>query len=100
MTCDSAEKKSTLDYKDMGFNALNARKGPGSVEYGMKWLAGRTIVIDPARTPTVAEEFTQYEFDRDKEGNLISGYPDKNNHTIDATRYALERYCNKRYENA
>lgn len=100
ITCDSAEKKSVLDYKDLGFNALPAKKGPGSVEYGMKWLAGRTIVIDPARTPTVAEEFTQYEFDRDKEGNLISGYPDKNNHTIDATRYALERYCNKRYENA
>lgn len=100
ITCDSAEKKSTLDYKDLGFSAFNARKGPGSVEYGMKWLAGRTIVIDPQRTPTVAEEFTQYEFERDREGNLISGYPDKNNHTIDATRYALEKYCNKRYENA
>lgn len=100
VTCDSAEKKSTLDYKDLGFNARNAKKGAGSVEYGMKWLAGRRIVIDPKRTPTVYEEYTQYEFDRDRDGNLITGYPDRNNHTIDATRYALEQFCNKRFENA
>lgn len=100
MTCDSAEKKSVLDYRDLGLNAKPALKGPGSVEYGMKWLAGRKIVIDPKRTPTVYEEFTKYEFDRDKDGNIISGYPDHDNHTIDATRYALERYCNKRGNNA
>ena len=100
MTCDSAEKKSVLDYRDLGLDAKPAKKGPGSVEYGMKWLAGRTIVIDPARTPVVYEEFTKYEFDRDREGNIISGYPDHDNHTIDATRYALERYCNKRNNNA
>lgn len=100
MTCDSAEKKSVLDYRDLGLNAKPAHKGPGSVEYGMKWLAGRKIVIDPARTPIVYDEFTKYEFDRDREGNIISGYPDHDNHTIDATRYALERYCNKRYNNA
>ena len=100
VTCDSAEKKSTLDYRDMGFNARNAKKGAGSVEYGMKWLAGRRIVIDPKRTPTVYQEYTQYEFEHDKNGNLVTGYPDRDNHTIDATRYALEQYCNRRYETA
>lgn len=100
VTCDSAEKKSTLDYRDMGFNARNAKKGAGSVEYGMKWLAGRRIVIDPKRTPTVHQEYTQYEFEHDKNGNLVTGYPDRDNHTIDATRYALEQYCNRRYETA
>lgn len=97
VTCDSAERKSTLDYRDFGINARNAVKGAGSVEYGMKWLCNRTLVIDPERTPFVAEEFSNYEFDRDREGNLITGYPDHDNHSIDATRYALERYCNKRY---
>ena len=100
ITCDSAEKKSVLDYKSMGLRAIPARKGPGSVEYGMKWLAGRKIVIDPARTPYTHKEFTKYEFARDKEGHLITGYPDKENHTIDATRYALEVYCNSKYEQA
>ena len=97
VTCDSAEKKSTTDYRDFGINAKNAKKGAGSVAYGMKWLIQRKIVIDPERTPFVKEEFTNYEFDRDKEGNLVTGYPDHDNHSIDATRYALERYCNQRY---
>lgn len=100
ITCDSAEKKSTLDYRDLGIKAQNAKKGAGSVEYGMKWLAGRKIVIDAERTPFVADEFVHYEFERDRDGNLITGYPDKDNHSIDATRYALERYCNQRYNPA
>lgn len=100
ITCDSAEKKSTLDYRDMGISAKNAVKGPGSVEYGMKWLSGRKIVIDPVRTPVAFKEFTEYEFERDKEGNLVTGYPDKDNHTIDAVRYALEKYSNQRYSHA
>ena len=96
IVCDSAEKKSTNDYRDAGLPAKNAIKGPGSVEYGMKWLQGRKIVIDPRRTPNAYKEFTEYEYERDKEGNVISGYPDANNHLIDATRYALEIFCNKR----
>lgn len=31
------------------------------------------------------------EYDRDKEGNVISGYPDGNDHAIDAVRYATEQ---------
>ena len=42
--------------------------------------------------PSTYDEFTQYEFEQDKDGNFISEYPDKDNHSIDATRYALEKY--------
>ena len=31
-----------------------------------------------------------YEYDRDKSGNVLPCYPDRNNHTIDAVRYAVE----------
>lgn len=96
ITCDSAEPKSIKDYRDLGLNAHPAKKGAGSVEYGMKWLQGRKIVIDPKRTPNAYKEFTEYEYERDKDGNVISGYPDENNHLIDATRYALERFYNRR----
>lgn len=96
ITCDSAEPKSINDYRDKGLPARGAVKGPGSVDYGMKFLQGYTHVIDPARTPITYKEFTEYEYERDKDGNVISGYPDKNNHTIDATRYALESLYNKR----
>ena len=88
--CDSAEPKSIKDYQDAGiYNAKPVKKGPGSVDYRMKWLAGKKIVIDQARTPVAYEEFTNYEYDRDKDGNVISGYPDRDNHTIDAVCYAM-----------
>lgn len=88
--CDSAEKKSVNDYRDLGVFSRAAVKGPGSVEYGMKWLQRRNIVIDKRRTPNAYKELTEYEYERDKDGNVISGYPDENNHIIDALRYAFE----------
>lgn len=96
ITCDSAEPKSINDYRDLGLPARGAVKGPGSVEYGMKFLQGYTHVIDPKRTPVTYKEYTEYEYERDKNGDVISGYPDANNHTIDADRYALECLFNKR----
>lgn len=91
ITCDSAEPKSVADYRVMGLPAKAAVKGPGSVDYGMKWLQRRKIVIDRKRTPNAYNEFVNYEYERNKDGDIISGYPDANNHLIDATRYALER---------
>ena len=88
--CDSAEPKSVADLRAMGLPAYEAVKGPGSVEYGMKFLQRRTIVIDRRRTPHAYDEFGGYEYERNKDGDIISGYPDANNHLIDAARYALE----------
>ena len=98
--CDSAEPKSISDYRDMGLPAIGAIKGPGSVEYGFKWLQRRTIVIDRNRTPNAYDEFTRYEYDRDKDGNIISGYPDGNDHAISAVRYAFEPLFNRRGHSA
>lgn len=97
ITCDSAEEKSIGDYRDYGLLARGAEKGPGSVEYSMKWLQSLTeIIIDNERCPKTAEEFMEYEYERDKEGEVISGYPDKNNHGIDAVRYATNPIWKKR----
>lgn len=90
LTCDSAEPKSVADFRASGLPAYAAIKGPGSVEYGMKWLQRRKIVIDRRRTPNAYREFVGYEYQRSRNGDIISGYPDENNHLIDATRYALE----------
>lgn len=100
ITCDSAEHKSTADFRSFGLPAKDAIKGPGSVDYGMKWLQRRKIVIDRKRTPYAYDEFVNYEYERNKDGDIISGYPDANNHLIDATRYALERVFNKYGSNA
>ena len=90
IVCDSAEPKSVADFRAMKLSAIEAVKGAGSVEYGMKFLQRRTIVIDRRRTPHAYDEFVGYEYERNKEGEIISGYPDANNHLIDAVRYALE----------
>lgn len=94
---DSAENKSIGDFRSYGSCMRGAEKGPGSVEYSMKWLQSLAkIVIDADRCPTCAREFSTYEYQQDKDGNYISGYIDADNHCIDATRYALNNIWKKR----
>lgn len=91
ITADSAEPKSVADYNKFRLRCMGARKGPGSVEYSMKWMQSLvSIVIDPAECPDTAKEFLGYEYERTKDGEFVSGYPDRNNHHIDAVRYATE----------
>ncbi len=92
ITCDNSENKSVGDYKSYGLLAKAAIKGPGSREYSYKWLQSlKAIIIDNVRCPVACREFLEKEYERDKEGNVISGYPDGNDHTIDAVRYSTER---------
>ena len=91
ITADSAEPKSIADYKAFGLPCVGARKGAGSVEHGMKWLQSRrAIVIDPERCPDTYREMSEYEYARGRDGEMMDGYPDADNHHIDALRYALE----------
>lgn len=94
---DSAEEKSIADFKAYGAWIRGADKGPDSVRYGIKWLQGlRHIYIDKRRCPDTYREFINYEYEQDKDGNFISAYPDADNHSIDATRYALQKYANRK----
>jgi phage terminase large subunit len=87
---DSADSKSIAEMKSLGLWIDPAKKGPDSVEYGIKWLQDlETIVIDKRRTPNAYREFSLYEYEQNRDGEFISAYPDKNNHYIDACRYAL-----------
>lgn len=93
ITADSAEPKSVADFRSWGGNIRGAIKGIGSRDASFKWLQGlRRIVIDPARCPRIADEFTLYEHEIDKRtGEVMSGYPDgQPDHGIDTIRYALE----------
>lgn len=95
---DSAEDKSVNDYRSYGLRCRGAEKGPGSVNYSMKWLQSlAAVVIDPERCPDTTKEFTEYEYERDKKtGEVIDGYPDLNNHHIDAVRYATNHIWRRR----
>lgn len=88
---DSEEPKSIDDFDNAGLPIRGAAKGAGSVSYGIKKLQGlRHIYIDPERCPNAYREFINYSLDLDKNDNPKSKFPDKDNHTIDAVRYALE----------
>lgn len=94
ITADSAEPKSVADFRSWGGNVRGAIKGIGSRDASFKWLQGlRRIVIDPARCPRIADEFTLYEHEIDKRtGEVMSGYPDgQPDHGMDTIRYALEK---------
>ena len=89
---DSAEPKSIDELrKQHGIRRIKgAKKGKDSVEFGERWLDDLdAIVIDPKRTPNIAREFENIDYETDKDGNVKPRLQDKDNHTIDATRYSL-----------
>lgn len=94
---ESAEPRSNDELRSRGVKIRAAKKGAGSVEHGLRWLANLSeIVIDPLRCPNAKREFAGYRFESDGNGGFRGGYPDRDNHTIDAARYALEDYTERR----
>jgi phage terminase large subunit len=92
ITADSAEPKSIDELISLGVRVSAAKKGAGSVSFGIKWLASlEGIIIDPVRCPFSAREFSSYEYPPDGRGGFRSVFPDEDNHSIDAVRYAMER---------
>ena len=87
---DSAEPKSIDELRSHGMKVKGAKKGPGSVEFGVKFLQDlEQIVIDPATCPRAAKEFINYALEQDRAGEVRSRFPDSDNHAIDCVRYAL-----------
>lgn len=88
--CDSAEPKSVAEFRQLGLNAISVRKGAGSVESGVKYLqAFEHIYIHPS-CPNTYDEFCNYQWKLDKNGEEMPEPIDDFNHAIDALRYALE----------
>lgn len=92
INADSAEPKSIAELRNDHFmtRVFGVKKGPDSVEYGEQWLDDLDFIcIDPNRTPNIAREFENIDYQVDKDGNPKPRLEDKDNHTIDATRYAF-----------
>lgn len=87
--CDSAEPKSVADFREYGINALSAKKGPGSVESGIKFLQSFKKIYIHSSCPNAYDEFCNYQWKVDKNGDSLPEPVDAFNHIIDAIRYAL-----------
>lgn len=91
VVADSAEPRTIAEMRDLGLRVVAARKGPDSIDHGIRWLQNlQKIVVDKNRCPNTYRELVTYEYDKNKNGQFISSYPDKNNHTIDSLRYSTE----------
>lgn len=92
IAADSAEPKSIAElHGDFNIpNVYGVKKGPDSVEFGERWLDDLDFIcIDPKRTPNIAREFESIDYQVDRDGNPKPRLEDKDNHAIDATRYAF-----------
>lgn len=91
ITGDSAEPKSIAEMQQHGVNIIGAKKGKDSITFGIDWLKQHTIIIDKKCVNHI-KEFQQYQWKKDANGNTVSPPKpiDKNNHLIDALRYAYE----------
>lgn len=86
--CDSAEPKSIQELKNYGISALPANKGKDSVLFGIQWIQQHQVIIDIS-CQNFKNEISQYKWQEDRQGNTLQIPVDKNNHLIDALRYAF-----------
>lgn len=90
ITADSARPETVSYMQRQGFKIVSAIKGPGSVEDGIEFLKSYDIVVHP-RCIHAIDELSLYSYKTDPlTDKVLSDLADKNNHVIDALRYALE----------
>jgi phage terminase large subunit len=87
---DSARPETVSYMKRHGYRIVAAIKGQGSIEDGVQFLKAFDIIVHP-RCSNVINELTLFAYKVDPHTEeILSDLEDKNNHTIDALRYALE----------
>jgi len=92
--CDSAEPRLIDELKRMGWKARPSIKGADSINAGIDLLKRFKIYIHKDSHNAI-QEFRNYKWQEDKSGKLMNKPVDKNNHLIDATRYATYSVLSK-----
>ena len=91
IVADSARPETISHMQRHGFpKIMPAVKGPKSVEEGIEWLKSHDIVVHPRCQHTI-DELTCYSYKTDPlTGQILPVLADRDNHLIDALRYACE----------
>ena len=91
IVADSARPETISHMKEHGFPKIDrAVKGPKSVEEGVEWLKSFDIIVHP-RCVHLVDELSMYSYKVDKDTEaVLPVLEDKDNHVIDALRYACE----------
>ncbi|MCQ2330408.1 MAG: PBSX family phage terminase large subunit [Paludibacteraceae bacterium] len=85
--CDSAEPRSIDFLRNAGYNAKPCIKGADSVNARIAFLQNNTIIIHP-RCRKLTEEFENFSYIKDKEGNWTDKTTHEWSHGIDALGYS------------
>lgn len=86
---DSAEPKSIAEVRMYGVNITPTLKGADSVRHGIKAVQDQKISITKSSVNLI-KEYRNYLWAVDKDGHVLPGVPEeKNDHLLDATRYAI-----------
>ena len=94
---DGARPETISYMRRRGFNIAAAEKWPGSVEDGIAHLKGFRRIVVHERCPHIAREFRLYSYKRDRvTEEVLPILVDKHNHGIDALRYGLDGYVQRR----
>ena len=100
ITGDCADPRSIADLRDNGITCQPCRKFAGCVQYRLRWLQHRRIVIDPKRTPEAYREFSEYSYKVDRNGEILPELVEGAEHTVDALAYALDGIIYARFSAA
>ena len=90
-TADSSRPETISYLRRNGFSRIQpALKGKRSLEEGVEFLKSYDLVVHP-RCVHLIDELTHYSYKTDTlTGQVLAELEDKNNHCIDALRYAVE----------
>jgi len=89
ITADSAEPDRIEEWKRAGYRVTGAKKGAGSLKYGIDFLCQYKIHVHP-RCQNLIKELQMFKRREDKDGNVLDAFVEINDDCIAAARYATE----------
>lgn len=89
---DCARPETISFMQRKGYNISGAKKWKGSIEDGVSYLQSFQKIIIDKSCENCIREFTNYSYKVDKNGDVLPVIDQRDDHTVDAVRYALDGY--------
>lgn len=91
INADSAEPRLIAELRSNGINRIHRAKKPnGSIMFGIDFIQGFEIIVHQSCKHTI-DELNSYAFAKNKDDEWLNKPIDKDNHLMDALRYAMEQ---------
>ena len=86
--CDPSSPKDIAELRGYGLQTMSARGGPGSVNHGIQYIQQYEMIID-RECQNAINEIQSYQWEENKDGQVMNTPVDRDNHFIDQLRYGL-----------